>query len=133
MNAIDLIKLHEGKRLDLYKCPADKWTIGYGHNLEDNGITEAIADALLAEDIRDSESYLKQYFWFTDLDHNRKAALTDMMYNMGPKTFSHFDHMIEALGEGDFERAADEAMDSKWYKQVKGRGETIVRILRTGA
>ena len=31
--AVDLIKHHEGKRNSLYRCPANLWTIGYGHVL----------------------------------------------------------------------------------------------------
>ena len=37
----------EEAEADLYKCPADKWTIGVGHNLESRGISEAIAMAIL--------------------------------------------------------------------------------------
>lgn len=31
--AVDLIKHHEGKRNSPYRCPANLWTIGYGHVL----------------------------------------------------------------------------------------------------
>lgn len=37
--AASLLKELEGLRLDPYQCPAGKWTIGYGHNLEANGLT----------------------------------------------------------------------------------------------
>lgn len=132
MKAADLIRQHEGLRLDLYKCPAGKNTIGYGHNLDDNGISKDTAEFILQRDIEDAEAHLKQYFWFENLDAGRKAAITDMMFNLGVKTFSTFHKMIVALGEGDFEKAADEAKDSDWYKQVGKRGETIVRIIRSG-
>ena len=32
---LDLIKTFEGCRLKAYKCPADVWTIGYGHTGSD--------------------------------------------------------------------------------------------------
>jgi len=67
------------------------------------------------------------------MDSGRRAALLDMMFNLGPRRFSGFHNMIVALGEGDFETAAKEAEDSKWFTQVGNRGKTIVRILRTGA
>ena len=133
MKAADLIRQHEGLRLDLYKCPADKWTIGYGHNLDDNGISKDMAEFILQRDIEDAEAHLKQYYWFENLDSGRKAAITDLMFNLGPTRFSGFHNMIVALGEGDFEQAAKEAEDSKWFKQVGKRGETIVRIIRSGA
>ncbi len=37
--AKELLKELEGLYLKPYKCPADKWTIGYGDNLEANGLT----------------------------------------------------------------------------------------------
>ena len=37
-------KLAEGLSLKPYRCPAGKLTIGYGHNLEANGISEEIAN-----------------------------------------------------------------------------------------
>ena len=39
MNAIELIKYHEKYRRFPYRCTAGKLTIGYGWNLDDNGIT----------------------------------------------------------------------------------------------
>ncbi|CAL7960082.1 lysozyme [Gammaproteobacteria bacterium] len=37
--AKELLKELEGLYLKPYKCPANKWTIGYGDNLEANGLT----------------------------------------------------------------------------------------------
>ncbi len=37
--ARELLKELEGLYLVPYRCPAGKWTIGYGHNLEANGLT----------------------------------------------------------------------------------------------
>ena len=133
MKAADLIRIHEGLRLKTYTCTAGKLTIGYGHNLDDNGISKDMAEFILQRDIEDAEAHLKQYFWFEDLDPGRRAAITDMMFNLGSTRFSGFHNMIIALGEGDFETAAKEAEDSKWFKQVGKRGETIVRIIRSGA
>jgi lysozyme len=133
MKAADLIRQHEGLSLSCYHCTAGKLTIGYGHNLDDLGITKDMAEFILQRDIEDAEAHLKQYYWFEGLDSGRKAAITDMMFNLGPTRFSGFHNMIVALANGEFDKAADEAKDSKWYTQVKGRGETIVRIIRTGA
>lgn len=43
MNGLHLITEYEGLRLQAYKCPADIWTIGYGHTAgvsENDVITE---------------------------------------------------------------------------------------------
>ena len=118
MNSADLIRVHEGLRLQMYKCPADKWTIGYGHNLEANGISKAAAEFILQEDIHAAESQLRQYFWYENLDPARQAAVVDMVFNLGIAGFAKFHSLITALGDADYEKAADAAKDSKWYTQV---------------
>ena len=48
---VDTIKRHEGLRLKPYLCTAGKLTIGYGRNLETNGISGDEAEYLLKNDI----------------------------------------------------------------------------------
>lgn len=54
---LDLIKAHEGLRLDAYPDPAsggDPWTIGYGHTQgvePGQRITQEQADAFLRDDV----------------------------------------------------------------------------------
>lgn len=127
---IEMIKQHEGLRLKPYKCTAGKVTIGYGRNLEDVGIREREADLLLENDIKDSMSYVNSYNFHAN--GFRKAALVDMMYNLGPTRFAGFKKMIAAINECDFDRAADEMLDSKWSKQVGARAVRLAEIMRTG-
>ena len=58
MNAIELIKYHEKYRRFPYRCTAGKLTIGYGWNLDDNGITEDQASYILAGQARSAEVML---------------------------------------------------------------------------
>ena len=46
-NLVNQLMRQEGLRLKPYKCTGDKLTIGYGRNLEDRGITESEAMAML--------------------------------------------------------------------------------------
>ena len=49
----DLIKQFEGLRLNAYRCPAGKWTIGYGHTRgvkKGMYISKAVATHFLIED-----------------------------------------------------------------------------------
>ena len=48
---VELTKQFEGLRLKPYNCPSGHLTIGYGHNLEANGITLEIAEELLKTDL----------------------------------------------------------------------------------
>lgn len=45
------IKKHEGLKLKPYQCSNNKLSIGYGRNLEDNGITLQEAEKLLETDL----------------------------------------------------------------------------------
>ena len=60
----------------------------------------------------------------------KQNAIIDMLYNLGKTRFKKFIKMIAAINEEDWERAAEEAKDSRWFKQVKSRGKEIVEIFR---
>ena len=58
------IKKSEGLRLKPYKCPAGKTSIGWGRNLEDNGISKEEAEFLLNNDIDWAISECSQHEWY---------------------------------------------------------------------
>lgn len=142
-----LIKRHEGLRLKPYLCTSGKLTIGYGRNLEDMGISEEEAEELLENDISrtltELDDILERYCgvqpygarrtpWLDPpVSSVRYAALADMLLNLGRPRFLGFRKMLEAIRFLDWDRAADEAEDSRWFRQVKTRGVTIVQMLRT--
>lgn len=131
---MDLIRRHEGLRLTMYKCPAGKLTIGYGHNLETTPITTTAAEWILMDDIFVVEQALSKALpelWL-NLGEVRKAALVDMGFNLGIVGLLKFKKMLAAMQGGDFSEAAREAKDSKWYTQVGQRGERIVAMIETG-
>ena len=49
---VDMLRRHEGLRLNPYHCSENKLTLGIGRNLEDRGITEEEALFLLNNDIK---------------------------------------------------------------------------------
>ncbi len=124
---------HEGLELKVYQCPAGRWTIGAGRNLEDKGISEVEAMMLLENDISECVDDLKEIFPdFDDLAESRGRALVDMRFNLGPSGFRRFRNMIAAIKERDFGRAAEEMVDSRWYAQVSRRGERLAAMMREG-
>jgi lysozyme len=138
IDAKSLIAKNEGLKLKPYLCPAGKLTIGYGHNLDDNGITEEQADMLLDYDIGKAYNDLNRIFGeFADsidnISDNRYAALLDMMFNLGMPKFLKFEKMITAIKQGDWPKAADELKDSAYYKQVGNRAKVNENILRYDA
>lgn len=128
-----MIKDFEGVRLRMYKCPAGKWTIGVGHNLEDNGITEDMADYILERDLREAEINVRTKFpTYYKLNEARQFVLVDMCFNMGIAKLLTFKKMLSALAKGEYPTAAREMQDSKWYRQVGNRGKILCEIMKSG-
>lgn len=124
------MRLNNGRH-KLYKCPAGKYTLGYGYNVEDNGLPEDMAQELLRRELDASQSILEANVDEWDkLSHARKSVLIDMCYNMGWPTLSKFKNMFAAIKAEDFEEAAIQMMDSRWYRQVKVRGVKLVQAMR---
>ena len=124
---------HEGLELKPYQCTADKLTIGVGRNIEDRGITEDEARYLLKNDIKIVEDeLLEKKPVVAGLDAVRQRVLVDMGFNLGTPTLLKFQNMWAAIEEEDFERAAEEAMDSRWAKQVGRRAERLCQAMATG-
>lgn len=118
------IKEHEGLVLKPYKCPAGKLTIGYGHNLEDNGLSQSACEYILIEDIEESKRDLYAIFtrdFFDSLSDNQKIALVDMMFNLGMSRFLTFKKFILAVKNKDFIKASAEIINSRAYRQNKSR------------
>lgn len=128
----DQLILHEGMRLRPYRCTAGKLTIGVGRNLDDKGITYDEAMYILRNDIAEVTSQLERFDWFQALGPVRRKVLIDMCFNLGMAGLLGFQRMIEALKQGDYGRAADEMVNSRWYKQVGQRGRRLERMMRTG-
>lgn len=131
--AVELIKKHEGLRLKPYKCSAGKITIGYGRNLEDNGISAYEAEQMLFNDIQKCYTDLVKLSCWNKLDEARKAVLLDMCYNIGIARLKTFKKMLAALEVGAYNRAAKEMLDSKWAFQVKTRATELAEIMKKGA
>jgi len=55
-----------------------------------------------------------------------------MAYNLGIKGLGGSRRMLSAMEYGDHSLAADEALDSKWAKQVGARAERIANLIRQG-
>lgn len=134
---IDQLKRHEGLRLKPYKCTADKLTIGYGRNLEDNGISEFEAEELLKNDVIVAQVRLEEEGWYNQLDECRKAVIENMYFNIGNRLFG-FKKMIGALSDDDYETASKEMVtgsnggESKWASQVGKRAYELADQMRTG-
>lgn len=83
---IDLIKKFEGCRLDSYKCPSGKWTIGYGHTsgvAAGQKISPAQAEAHLRADLEKFEKLVAKYDSTYHWTQNEFDAMVSFAYNLG--------------------------------------------------
>lgn len=131
--ALERCKKHEGLRLKPYRCTAGKLTIGYGRNLDDVGISKEEADELFLADWKQAEKeLLKAVSWADSMSKRRYYVLVEMVFNMGISRFLQFKKMIECCRTGDYDKAAEQALDSAWHKQVGKRAETLAKALKEG-
>ena len=83
--ALPLVEYFEGLYLKAYYCPAGVLTIGYGctrNVVPGQVITEADADARLANDLADAENDVDDMVT-VDLADHEKAALISFTFNVG--------------------------------------------------
>ena len=138
LNLLNQLRRHEGLRLDAYKCSEGYLTIGFGRNLETNGISEAEAEFMLMNDLVACESELKDEGWYNQLDETRRAVVLNMAFNLGKPTLLKFKKFIGALSDDDYETASKEMVtgsnggESKWASQVGKRAYELADQMRTG-
>ena len=87
--AYKLIKDSEGLELASYKCPAGKWTIGYGHTkfvAAGMSITMEIAEELLREDVQECEKVLNRMG--VNFRQGQFDALVSFIFNFGEGKFN---------------------------------------------
>ena len=138
----------EGFRSKPYRCTAGKETIGIGHcfetnpfdavertrlrldqgrTWEDEPMTHDEADYVLRRDITKSISTLNRVLDQSALDRLPGEAtdiLLRMVFQMGHVGVRGFRRMRRALTEEppNFTLAADEMLDSEWYRNRNGGG-----------
>ena len=125
---------HEGLRLKPYRCTAGKLTIGIGRNLDDRGISQREAYVLLENDIQNCEKQLLDEIpeIYNGLDDVRKSVLLNMCFNLGIKGLLEFKNTLAFIAAGDWEKAANGMLASKWAKQVGKRAIELSEMMRKG-
>jgi len=128
------LRQEEGLRLKPYMDDTGNLTIGYGHNLTANGISFAVAEQLLEGDVYHASD---RYFSLPKeiqgrLNHARRRVLCELIFWIGYKGLLRFEVMLAAIKDGDFDKAADELMDSKIGRTYTTRTQELADALRAG-
>lgn len=127
------LRKEEGLRLKPYRCSAGKLTIGYGRNIEDNGISIGEAEYLLENDVKSVIQQLNVKIpWINTLTENRQVVLVDMAFNLGIGGLLLFKNTLAMIQRGDYEAAAKAMLQSKWATQVGSRAEALSELMRLG-
>ena len=135
---VDTIKRDEGF------SPVAFWdnqqaTYGYGCKAAKVGdtITEAEAENLLWDEVEEAiKDFETLYYDCRDqINDVRAEALVQLCFNLGRTHLRGFRKMNNAIELNDWETAANELMDSKWYLiDLRGnsRAKRLVAALRNG-
>lgn len=128
-----MLEQDEGLKLKPYRDTVGKLSIGCGRNLDDVGITTEEARYLLENDVGRAESDLDRNIpWWRELSEKRRHVLVSLVFNMGWPRLSGFVKFLAALKRNDWPGAAMEMRDSRWFQQVKGRGERLAKAMEEG-
>ena len=123
---VSLIKEFEGLYLEAYLCPANKWTIGYGHTKTVRPgmkITERGAEELLRQDLAWCEDAVRENVK-VPLTQNQFDALVSFVFNVGEGAFKK-STLLKKLNAGDYEGAANELL--RW---TRGGGKVLKGLVR---
>ena len=111
---LNLIKKYESLRLKVYRCPAGKPTIGYGHLIKPNERYTTImpkqADDLLRKDIKSAEDSVRKLVK-VKLNQNQFDVLCSFVFNFGERNFKK-STLLKKLNNNNYIDASNEL--SRW-------------------
>ncbi|MBK5145858.1 lysozyme [Budviciaceae bacterium BWR-B9] len=123
---INTIKAFESLRLGAYLCPADVWTIGYGHTdgvKRGDLISADQAERFLKGDVIKFEQDITRLVK-VPLTQGQFDALVSFVFNVGTRAFSN-STMLRKINARDFAGAANEF--SRW---VYANGKRLAGLER---
>jgi lysozyme len=135
------IAADEGEVHEIYLDHLGLPTFGIGHLVRDDDPESGLPVGTPVDDDRvvsafesDIETVLsdcnKLYPDFNDLPEEAQRVIANMMFNMGRPRLSKFKGMKAGVDARDWNRAADEMVDSRWYRQVTNRADRLVERIR---
>jgi lysozyme len=130
------IKKHEGFRDTIYLDSLGKKTIGYGHLVTEDGILPGVQyskkelDELFEKDFLIALKDATKLVGDLNLPNEGFNVVIEMCFQLGLPRVSKFIKFLDALKNKDYERAADEMLDSAWHRQTPGRCQELSNIIR---
>ena len=135
------LEIDEGIVHEIYLDHLGYPTFGIGHLVRESdpehgaNVGTKVDEARCIEAFnQDVESVIKDckilYPDFDDLPEEVQQIVANMMFNMGRPRLSKFKGMKRGVDAKDWNAAADEMVDSAWYRQVTNRANRLVERMR---
>ena len=135
------LELDEGVKHEIYNDHLGYATFGIGHLVIDSDpeygqeIGTAVSEDRVIEAFNSDVQIVladceRLYNDFNVLPEEVQLIIANMMFNMGRPRLSKFKGMKAGVDAQDWNKAADEMIDSAWYRQVPNRAGRLVKRMR---
>ncbi len=141
------ISSEEGKVLHAYLCSQSQKTVGIGHKVletdaesslyvykagddvdDDQCISEARCYELFQKDVQIAiDGCEKIYDNWEELPEEMQHVLVNMAFQLGQTGLSKFKNFKTAIEDYQWQRAAEEMLDSRWAKQTPARAQRLYK------
>ena len=136
------LKIDEGCVYEIYNDHLGYATFGIGHLVLESDpeygadIGTPVSDDRVIEAFeQDVKTVLSDctvlYPDFDELPEEAQQVIANMMFNLGRPRLSAFKGMKAGVDARDWNEAADQMVDSRWYRQVGARAERLVERIRS--
>jgi lysozyme len=135
------IAIDEGIKYEIYLDHLGLPTFGIGHLVRDDDpeFGQPVGTAVSEDRVNECfdtdveiviDDCRRLYEDFDDLPDEAQLIIANMMFNMGRPRLSKFKGMKRGVDAQDWNAAADEMVDSRWYRQVTNRADRLVERMR---
>ena len=135
------LKIDEGCVYEIYNDHLGYPTFGIGHLVTESDpehgqeIGTPVSESRVIEAFeQDVQTVLSDcailYPDFDELPEEAQQIIANMMFNLGRPRLSAFKGMKAGVDSRDWNEAADQMVDSRWYRQVGARAERLVERMR---
>jgi lysozyme len=135
------LEIDEGVKYEVYKDHLGYATFGIGHLVLESDpehgcdVGTSVSESRVIEAFeQDVQTVLREckilYSDFDSLPETAQQVIANMMFNMGRPRLSKFKGMKRGVDARDWNTAADEMVDSGWYRQVTKRADRLVQRIK---
>ena len=134
------IKEHEGYRDTVYSDSLGFATVGYGHLvLPTDDFVEGVAypkeqlEIVFDNDFQIALTSAEELLEEIEVPETVKGIICEMCFQLGKPRIMKFKKMWEGIEEANYNKAADEMIDSAWHSQTTSRCESLAELMRSCA